>query len=199
MGHALAATTLTKTDPVHKVSIIPRSVGALGYTLQRPTDDRFLITASELKERMTVLLAGRAAEAIMCEEVSTGASDDLAKATDIARQFVTRFGMSPALGQAILEEQKMQWLDNGAANGTSKDYSEQTAREVDVAIRDLIEEAYEAAKTLLQAHLPDLKAGAALLLERETVTPEDFAPLRRRPPEFLDAKRPRVSVVAKTD
>jgi cell division protease FtsH len=143
---------------------------------------------------MTVLLAGRAAEAILCDEVSTGASDDLAKATDIARQFVTRFGMSSVLGQAVLEEQKMQWLDNGAADATAKDYSEATAREVDVAVRNLIEDTYEAAKALLHAHLQDLKAGAALLLERETVTPEDFAPLRRLPPADVDAKRLHVVV-----
>jgi len=106
MGHALAAASLSKTDPVHKVSIIPRTVGALGYTMQRPTDDRFLITASELKERMVVLLAGQAAEEIIYEEISTGAADDLAKATDIARQSATRFGMSAQLGRAGLEEEK---------------------------------------------------------------------------------------------
>jgi cell division protease FtsH len=99
MGHALAAASLPDTDPVHKVSIIPRSIGALGYTMQRPTDDRFLITMRELKDRMVVLLSGRAAEEIAFGEVSTGAADDLAKVTDIARQIVTRFGMTKALGQ----------------------------------------------------------------------------------------------------
>lgn len=97
MGHASVASKLSKTDPVQKVSIIPRSIGALGYTLQRPTDDRFLITSSELKERMAALLAGRAAEELIYGEVSTGAADDLAKATDVARQSVVRFGMSRRL------------------------------------------------------------------------------------------------------
>src|SRR5205823_336967 len=97
MGHALAAANLPGSDPVHKVSIIPRSIGALGYTMQRPTDDRFLITMRELKDRMVVLLAGRAAEQVVFGEVSTGAADDLAKVTDIARQIVTRFGMAEAL------------------------------------------------------------------------------------------------------
>ncbi|MGB3832450.1 MAG: ATP-dependent zinc metalloprotease FtsH [Mesorhizobium sp.] len=178
MGHALAASTLTKTDPVHKVSIIPRSIGALGYTLQRPTDDRFLITTSELKERMTALLAGRAAEEIVYGEVSTGAADDLAKATDVARQSVTRFGMSASVGQAVLEEEKQQWLGDGSRLHP-KDYSEATAREVDLAVRGMIDEAYQAAKDLLQARMADLRAGARLLLERETITPADFPPLQR--------------------
>jgi cell division protease FtsH len=179
MGHALAASTLAKTDPVHKVSIIPRSIGALGYTLQRPTDDRFLITASELKERMTALLAGRAAEEVIYGEISTGAADDLAKATDVARQSVTRFGMSETVGQAVLEEEKQQWLSDGSRLHP-KDYSEATAREIDLAVRSMIEDAYAAARDLLRSRLGDLKAGAHLLLERETITPDDFLPLQRR-------------------
>ncbi|MGB3389978.1 MAG: ATP-dependent zinc metalloprotease FtsH [Pseudaminobacter sp.] len=179
MGHALAASSLTKTDPVHKVSIIPRSIGALGYTLQRPTDDRFVITAGELKERMIALLAGRAAEEIVYGEVSTGAADDLTKATDIARQSVTRFGMSDKVGQAVLEEERQQWLGDGSRLHP-KDYSEATAREVDLAIRGMIDEAYVSAKDLLRSRLDDLKAGANLLLTRETITPDDFPPLRRR-------------------
>ncbi|BCM20896.1 ATP-dependent zinc metalloprotease FtsH [Mesorhizobium sp. J8] len=178
MGHALAAAALPKTDPVHKVSIIPRSIGALGYTMQRPTDDRFLITESELKERMVALLAGRAAEDIVYGEVSTGAADDLAKATDVARQSVTRFGMSSALGQAVLEEQKQQWLGDGLMR--QRDYSETTAREVDVAVRQMLDEAFSTAQELLRSRMADLKAGASLLLERETITPEDFPPLRRQ-------------------
>ncbi|TIV32464.1 MAG: ATP-dependent zinc metalloprotease FtsH [Mesorhizobium sp.] len=177
MGHALAAAALPKTDPVHKVSIIPRSIGALGYTMQRPTDDRFLITEGELKERMVALLAGRAAEDIVYGEVSTGAADDLAKATDVARQSVTRFGMSSAVGQAVLEEQKQQWLGDGAPR--QRDYSEATAREVDVAVRQMLDEAFATAQELLRSRMGELKAGASLLLERETITPDDFPPLRR--------------------
>ncbi len=196
MGHALVAVSLPKTDPVHKVSIIPRSIGALGYTLQRPTEDRFLITAGELKQRMAALLAGRAAEEIIYGEVSTGAADDLAKATDVARQSVTRFGMNAKVGQAVLEEQKQQWL--GDVSGfRSRDYSEATAREVDIAVREMIEEAYAAAKDLLASRLDDLKAGAKLLLERETITPDDFPVLQRRPdgmpPAEAHAKSARIS------
>lgn len=178
MGHALVASTLPRADPVHKVSIIPRSIGALGYTLQRPTEDRFLITAGELKERMIALLAGRAAEEIIYDEVSTGAADDLAKATEVARQSVTRFGMSKQVGQAVLEEQKQQWLGDGAAF-RSRDYSEATAREIDIAVREMIEEAYADARELLMSRLDDLKAGARLLLDRETITPADFPALQR--------------------
>lgn len=179
LGHALAAAHVAHADPVHKVSIIPRSIGALGYTMQRPTEDRFLTTFAELKDHMTVLMAGRAAEDLIFGEISTGASDDLAKATDIARECVTRFGMAAKVGQAVLEAKRGQFLDQKGFGLGTRDYSEETAREVDLAVRQLIEEAYENAKALLSAHLSDLKAGAALLLERETITPLDFPPISR--------------------
>jgi cell division protease FtsH len=180
MGHALVASALPGTDPVHKVSIIPRSLGALGYTLQRPTEDRFLITTGELKNRMAVLLAGRAAEDLTFHEISTGASDDLVKVTDIARQIVTRFGMSEALGQAVLEEQRSSYLGDSMMNVTQRDYSEETAREVDVAVRELIDAAYSQAKSILKKRTKDLKKGALLLLEKETLTPEDFPALKKQ-------------------
>lgn len=179
MGHALAAANVAHADPVHKVSIIPRSIGALGYTMQRPTEDRFLITFSELKDRMVVLMAGRAAEDLVFKEISTGASDDLAKATDIARECVTRFGMTSAVGQAVLEDKHGQYMDQNAFGMAARDYSEETAREVDLAVRQLLEDAYQQAKTILTAHMTDLEAGAALLLENETITPEEFAPISR--------------------
>lgn len=179
MGHALAAAHVEGADPVHKVSIIPRSVGALGYTLQRPTEDRFLITFGELKDKMVVLMAGRAAEELIFGEVSTGASDDLAKATDIARECVTRFGMADSLGQAVLEEQSQAYMDGPKHMPRIKDYSEQTAREVDLEVRRLIDDAYKRALSLLTEHMDDLKRGASLLLEKETITPEDYPPLQR--------------------
>ena len=178
MGHALAAANLPGSDPVHKVSIIPRSIGALGYTMQRPTEDRFLITTGELKNRMTVLLAGRAAEDLTFGEISTGAADDLDKATDIARQMVTRFGMSTDLGQMVYDPQRQSYLGESVIGVSQKEYSEASAREIDVAIRELIDEAYEGAKKLLTSNSKDLKAGAKLLLERETITPDDFPPLQ---------------------
>jgi cell division protease FtsH len=181
MGHALAAASLAGMDPVHKVSIIPRSVGALGYTLQRPTEDRFLITLEELKNRMVVLLAGRAAEDLIFNEISTGAADDLAKVTDIARQIVTRFGMTAELGQAVLERQSASYLGEQAIGLREKDYSEETAREVDLSVRALIDGAYTRAKALLQSRRAELEQGAQLLLEKETLTPEEFPALRSLP------------------
>jgi len=178
MGHALAAASLPGADPVHKVSIIPRSIGALGYTMQRPTEDRFLITRADLENRMVVLLAGRAAEDLVLGEISTGAADDLARVTDIARQIVTRFGMHAALGQAVLEPERQSYLGEGLPGVTPRDYSEQTAREVDLAVRDLIEGAYGRAKALLTERRADLEAGTKLLLERETITPDDFPALK---------------------
>lgn len=184
MGHALVASALPGMDPVHKVSIIPRSAGALGYTLQRPTEDRFLIGRQELLDRMAVLMAGRAAEQLVFAEVSTGAADDLARATDIARQLVTRFGMHPDTGQVVLEQRGPGFL-GGSEPGSpaallapQRDYSEQTAREVDLAVRSLVDEAFQRATALLERRRSELAAGAGLLLERETLTPEDFPPLR---------------------
>ena len=192
MGHALAAANVAHADPVHKVSIIPRSIGALGYTMQRPTEDRFLITFPELKDRMIVLMAGRAAEELIFGEISTGASDDLAKATDIARECVTRFGMDASIGQAVLEDKPGQFLGQYGRGMVARDYAEETAREVDLAVRQLIEEAYLQAKSILSEHLADLKAGADLLLEHETITPAEFAPIQRiapGPPEMQEPVR----------
>ncbi|SEE61292.1 cell division protease FtsH [Pseudomonas migulae] len=177
MGHALAASHLPAMDPVHKVSIVPRAIGSLGYTLQRPTEDHFLISCQMLKDRMVVLMAGRAAEFLATGEISTGAADDLTHATDIARQLVTRFGMSSELGQAVLERRNATWLGERMPGPGEKDYSEQTAREIDLAIRALLDEAWQRAKTLLERLRPELDAGARLLLQKETLTPEEFAPL----------------------
>jgi cell division protease FtsH len=178
MGHALAAARLPGADPVHKVSIIPRTIGALGYTLTRPTEDRFLITRSELENRMVMLLAGRAAEQIRFAEVSTGAADDLVRATDIARQIVTRFGMHETLGQAVLEQDRGGYLGEDHVTFAPRDHSEATAREVDLAVRGLLNTALERAMALLKTCHTDLAAGAKLLMERETITPAEFPPLR---------------------
>jgi len=177
MGHALAAGTLPGMDPVHKVSIIPRSIGSLGYTLQRPTEDHFLISCQMLKDRIAVLMAGRAAEFIAYGQISTGAADDLTRATDIARQLITRFGMSVELGQSVLERQNPTYLGDHIPGLGQKDYSEQTAREIDLGIRALLDEAYSRAKELLESRRADLDAGAKLLMEKETLTPEEFPAL----------------------
>ncbi len=127
---------------------------------------------------MVMLLAGRAAEQIRFAEWSTGAADDLVRATDIARQIVTRFGMDETLGQAVLEQDRGGYLGEDKLSFSPRNHSETTAREVDLAVRDLLRAAYDRAVGLLRANHDDLEAGARLLLERETITPADFAPLK---------------------
>jgi cell division protease FtsH len=178
MGHAIVATALPGVDPVHKVSIIPRGVGALGYTLQRPTEDRFLLSRRELENRMAVLLGGRAAEQLAFDEVSTGAADDLNKATDIARNMVTRFGMHDTLGQVTYETPRQTFLGEDAlARYAEREFSEETAREIDCAVRELIRAAYETALAVLRQNRSALDQGARLLLEKETLTREELPPL----------------------
>ncbi|TDX31084.1 cell division protease FtsH [Modicisalibacter xianhensis] len=174
MGHALVAATLPGMDPVHKVSIIPRGVGALGYTIQRPTEERFLQTVADLKSRMAVLMGGRAAERLIFDEISTGATDDLAKVTDIARSMVTRFGMSDEGGQVIYEEDRQAFLGDKFGLAKPKTYSEATARDIDAAVRRLVHEAFDQAIQILTRRRDELESGAALLLERETLTVQDF-------------------------
>ncbi|MCB8839898.1 ATP-dependent zinc metalloprotease FtsH [Aurantimonas sp. VKM B-3413] len=180
MGHALVAAGLPGVDPVQKVSIIPRGVGALGYTMQRPTEDRFLLAESELKNRIAVLMGGRAAERlIFAGDVSTGAADDLQRATDIATEMVTKYGMNDVLGQRTYSRTVQTFLASPADK--SFDASDATGREIDVAVREAVEEASRAAQAILEAKSDDLEAGAKLLLERETLTAEEFAPLRASP------------------
>jgi cell division protease FtsH len=175
MGHAIVATALPGMDPVHKISIIPRGVGALGYTLQRPTEDRFLMSRSELENRMAVLLGGRAAERLAFDEVSTGAADDLNKATDIARNMVTRFGMDEKLGQVTYESARQTFLSEDAlAHYAEREFSEETAREIDCAVRELVTAASDKAIAILRRHRQQLDEGAKLLLEKESLTREEL-------------------------
>ena len=187
MGHAIVAMTLPGVDPVHKISIVPRGVGALGYTMQRPTEDRFLITREELENRMAVLLGGRAAEQVVVGRISTGAADDLAKVTDIARSMVAKFGMNPTLGQVAYEEPRQGFLGEGSSIfGKQREYSEETAREIDTAVRQLTDAAYARAMDILQRNRPALDRGAELLLERETIDAEDLKALE----PLLDRREP---------
>jgi cell division protease FtsH len=169
LGHALVALTLPGQDPVQKVSIIPRGIGALGYTLQRPIEDRFLMSRRELEDKMAVLLAGRAAESLVFTEISTGAADDLQRATDIARSMVTRYGMDEKLGQAALETERGTFLGQPIEGGGRR-FSETTAREVDVAVRALIDRAFERACEILGRRRDELERLARLLLDKETLT-----------------------------
>jgi cell division protease FtsH len=179
MGHALVAARLPGVDPVHKVSIIPRGVGALGYTLQRPTEDRFVLAASELRNRIAVLMGGRAAERIVFGgDISTGAADDLKRATEIAEEMVTTFGMDSVVGERTYAHVVAPLLGTAAA---SVEAAEATRREIDVAVRDIVADAQDRAGAILAGMRAELDAGVELLLRKETITVDDFAPLARLP------------------
>ncbi|GGO60506.1 cell division protease FtsH [Roseovarius pacificus] len=168
MGHALVAMALPDSDVVHKVSIIPRGIGALGYTIQRPTEDRFLMTREELENKMAVLLGGRVAEKIVFGHLSTGAADDLVKVTDIARAMVTRYGMSEKLGHVALERQQNTFLGQGAAP-QDVSYGEATADVIDAEVRAILDACFQRVEALLTDLRPVLEDSARLLLERETL------------------------------
>ncbi|WP_097460461.1 ATP-dependent zinc metalloprotease FtsH [Mangrovitalea sediminis] len=176
MGHALVAMSLPDVDPVHKVSIIPRGIGALGYTLQRPTQDRFLLTQEELEHRMMVLLGGRAAEYLIFNQLSTGAMDDLAKATDIARHMVMRYGMNPKLGHVTYDGEQSGYLQN-TFSFKPREYSEETAFEIDEAVRELVDRAFDEAVALLKKQSNRLREGARRLQEHETLGEAELADL----------------------
>jgi cell division protease FtsH len=177
MGHALVALAIPGSDPVHKVSIIPRGIGSLGYTIQRPTEDRFLMSRSELENKMAVLLGGRAAEQIVFDEHSTGAADDLAKVTDIARGMVMRYGMNVKLGPIAYDTELGQYLGQQGQEGAfwrPRRYSEETAREIDCAVRELVNAALGKAVDILQINRAQLEKGARELLARETMLGEEL-------------------------
>ena len=170
MGHALVALALPGSDAVHKVSIIQRGIGALGYTIQRPTEDRYLMTRRELERKIAVLLGGRAAEKLVFGELSTGAADDLAKASDIARDMVSRYGMDEGLGYVALEAQRSTMLDVPAAFAQSGPaVSEDTRRRIDEAIRALVMEGFARATAILDLNREVLERSARSLLEQETL------------------------------
>ena len=172
LGHALVAAALPGTDAIHKISIIPRGIGALGYTIQRPTEDRYLMTREELEKKMVVLLGGRAAEQVVFGHLSTGASDDLSKATGIARSMVTRYGMAGQLGPVAYETEPASFLD---PMGQRRLYAEETAREIDVAVREMLEAAQSRAQGLLVRNRALLEESARTLLERETLADSELA------------------------
>ena len=167
-GHALVASLLPGTDPVHKVTIVPRG-RALGYTIQRPIEDRYLLSQSELRARLAVMMGGRAAEALTFDEVSTGASDDLARATDLARRMATEFGMSPALGPVRLAGDPQAAYLGPQPWGLDSRVSQETASQVDAETRRLVEEALDSASALLSAHRATLDRLAERLCDQETV------------------------------
>jgi cell division protease FtsH len=159
------------------VSIIPRGVGALGYTIQRPTEDRFLMTREELENKMAVLLGGRAAEEVVFNHLSTGAADDLAKVTDIARSMVMRYGMVKNLGHVAYEEEPSRFLMTPGFQ-KNREYSEETAREIDIAVREIVRTCYDKARAILAREKALLERWAQKLLEKETLVEAELGELR---------------------
>jgi cell division protease FtsH len=174
VGHALASLLLPDGTAVQKISIIPRGIAALGYTLQLPTEDRFLMTRAELENKVAVLLAGRAAEEIVYHDTSTGAQDDFRKATDIARAMVRVYGMSEQLGQISFDRNHQPLLTPALAPSPRGDYSEHTARAIDRAVRQIIDEQYARVRTLLATEQAVLREAARSLLVKETMSGEEL-------------------------
>ena len=177
MGHALVALSLPGVDTVHKISIIPRGIGALGYTIQRPTEDRFLMTRDELENKMAVLLGGRASEHLVFGHLSTGAADDLAKVTDIARSMVMRYGMEESLGHVAYESESPRFLDVPETMPRGRQFSEEVAGDIDRAVKAIIDQAFDKARATLSQNRVALDRGAELLLQKETLNENDLREL----------------------
>ncbi|KPJ96239.1 MAG: cell division protein FtsH, partial [Gammaproteobacteria bacterium SG8_11] len=170
MGHAIVAQALPGTDPVQKITIIPRGIAALGYTMQVPTEDRYLMKKTELLNRIATLLGGRAAEKIVFEDISTGAHNDLSKATDIARSMVKEYGMSPKVGQVYFASEKQYRFLNIPGMQGATEYSEATAEVIDAEVKEIIQQQYDVALEILNDQRELLEKGAKVLLEKETIT-----------------------------
>jgi cell division protease FtsH len=179
MGHALVSMALPGVDEVHKVSIIPRGVGALGYTIQRPTEDRYLMTREELEDKIAVLLGGRAAEWLVFGHLSTGAADDLAKATDIARSMVVRYGMDEELGFVSYDDRRPSFLNEVSYPNVERRYSEATAEKIDAAVKRVVDRVFDRTMSILERNREILERGARELLARETLTETDLKVLAR--------------------
>jgi cell division protease FtsH len=191
-GHAIVALATPGSDAVHKVSIIPRGIGSLGYTIQRPTEDRFLMSKSELQNRMAILLGGRAAEELTFNEVSTGAHDDLAKATDIARSMVVRYGMAEQLGAVSYESAATPLLGPNEDSWRPRQYGEATATAIDAQVRALIDTALSRARQVLAQHRAILEEMAQRLLQQETLQSQELDAIKQR----IAATAPGLSAVA---
>ena len=192
-GHALIAESREFADPVAKVSIIPRGVAALGYTQQLPTEDRYLLTRRELLERLDVLLGGRVAEEIVFGDISTGAQDDLQRATDLVRHMITRYGMSDVLGPMVYAENEGEIFLGRSITKTTH-VSEETMRKVDGEIRRIIDEQYALARRLIEENRDKVEEMAKALLEWETIDGEQIDDILAgkppRPPKSTSATPP---------
>ncbi len=175
-GHALIACSVPHADPVRKISMIPRGIGALGYTLQKPTEDRYLMTKAELLDRIAILLGGRVSEEIIFNEISTGAQNDLEKATEIAKMMVKEYGMSEKMGLVTFEQgDRPLFLGGGFA--AKKEYSEETAREIDLEIRKIIDESLQRVRNILTEKKEILKGMANTLMEKEVIEGDELKKL----------------------
>jgi len=192
-GHAIVAERVPHADPVHKISIIPRGVAALGYTQQLPTDDRYLVQRQELEDRIAVLLAGRAAEEIVFAEISSGAGNDLERATEIARRMVAELGMSEVLGPVTFVRRRPLFLQ-AQEDGATGDYSEATAQTIDAEVRQLLVTAYARALEVLRTERAALDELARRLLEKEVVDRDELRALlgsaHERTSNAADERRP---------
>jgi cell division protease FtsH len=189
VGHALIAAHTSHADPVHKISIVPRGRAALGYTLQLPTEDQFLLTRSELVDRLRGLLGGRAAEEIVFGEVSTGAQNDLERATALARQMMAMYGMSGRIGLASCAQRQAVFL-NSSESQIQRDCSEQTAREIDEEVRDLLARSYDEAKEILSVHRDEVELVTAELIKNEAMDGQTFYKLIGQEQPALPAAEP---------
>jgi len=190
VGHALASLALPGTDVVQKISVVPRGIAALGYTLQRPTEERFLMTRSELENKIAVLLGGRVAEQLVYQDLSTGAQDDLEKATEVAKSMVKLYGMSPKLGGVSFQGDRAALFLPGVEKPGRGDYSEETAREIDCEVRRIVDEQYVRVHGILEARRDVLRAAAVELLARETLTGDELRAIVGR---AESARSPRVA------
>ncbi|HEX6909341.1 MAG TPA: AAA family ATPase, partial [Longimicrobium sp.] len=192
-GHAVVAERVPTADPVHKISIIPRGVAALGYTQQLPTEDRYLLTKQELMDRIAVLLGGRVAEEIVFDEISTGAGNDLERVTELARSMVMEYGMSRQLGPVNLSgPRRTQFLQGEGGMPQQRNYSEETAREIDGEIRGLIDGTYERVRKLLTQDRQVLEVLAQRLLEKEVVDEGELREIMGLPPRLHEPSEDRV-------
>ncbi len=173
-GHAVVSWMLPYAEPVHKVSIIPRGLAALGYTMSLPLEDRYLLSLDELKAKIAGMMGGRAAEEIFIGEVSTGAANDFKQATEIARMMVREYGMSDALGPVALSQERVSPFLRGSFGSDGRDYSEQTARLVDEEIRSIVQQGLETARSVLREYKDKVDAVAARLLASEVVEEEEL-------------------------
>jgi cell division protease FtsH len=180
-GHAVVAETLPNTDVVHKISIVPRGIAALGYTIQLPTEDRYLMTKTELEDRLAVLLAGRVTEEIVFGDVSTGAQNDLSRATDIARAMVKEYGMSGRMGLTAFERPHNPFLQGDMWQPTEKEYSEKTAAEIDEEVKRILDGIHQKTRQIIEDKRDIVDRLAKLLLEKEVVDREEFKALMHQP------------------